>query len=153
MSDQENQIKSISVIADPILEGKLLGRCLKLLRKVHEYERESKEQSGIKNKRFIRRGVHEVTKSIRKGQIGIVFLACDIYPVDIAAHIPILCEEKDIYYGYLGSKRTLGAACKSKRPASVLMIAFNKGQSVKDKPFEELYHKVTSGIKKIHPYL
>ncbi|KAK6588796.1 hypothetical protein RS030_2372 [Cryptosporidium xiaoi] len=149
----EMKILNKSPIADPIFEGKLLERCLKLLKKVQEFERECNKDKSGKKERFIKRGVSEVTKSIRKGQTGIVFLACDIHPIDIIAHIPILCEEKNIYYGYLGSKRTLGTICKTKRPASAIMISFISENKIKDKPFYGSYNKVISGIKKIHPYL
>lgn len=149
----EEGITNKSAIADPIFGGKLLERCLKLVKKVQEYEKEERKEKGSKKVRYIRRGVHEVAKSIRKGQTGLVLIACDIHPVDIIAHIPILCEEKNIYYGYLGSKRTLGTICKSKRPASVLMISFNNESSVQDKPFYSIYSKVISNIKKVHPYI
>lgn len=149
----EEVIVNKSAIADPIFGGKLLERCLKLVKKVQEYEKEGNKEKGGKKVRYIRRGVHEVTKSIRKGQKGLVLIACDIHPVDVIAHIPVLCEEKSVYYGYLGSKRTLGTICRSKRPASVLMISFNDEDSVKDKPFYSVYSKVISGIKKVHPYI
>lgn len=149
----ETEILNKSPIADPIFTGKLLERCLKLLKKVQEFEKECNKDKTGKKERYIKRGVCEVTKSIRKGQVGVVFLACDIHPIDIIAHIPILCEEKSIYYGYLGSKRTLGTICKTKRPASAIMIAFNGENKIKDKPFYSSYSKVVSGIKKVHPYL
>ncbi|KAF7456087.1 putative 60S ribosomal protein L7a [Cryptosporidium felis] len=149
----EQEAVNKSPIADPILSGKLLERCLKLVKKVQEYEKEERKEKTDKKVRYVRRGVHEVTKSIRKGQKGLVLIACDIHPVDIIAHIPILCEEKNIYYGYLGSKKTLGMICKSKRPASVLMISFNNEKSIQDKPFYSIYNKVISSIKKIHPYI
>ncbi|KAJ1611909.1 HMG-like nuclear protein and pelota RNA binding domain-containing protein [Cryptosporidium canis] len=149
----EETIVNKSAIADPIFEGKLLERCLKLVKKIQEHEKDEKKDKGGKKVRYIRRGVHEVTKSIRKGQKGLVLIACDIHPVDIIAHIPILCEEKNVYYGYLGSKKTLGTICKSKRPASVLMISFNDESLIKDKPFYSIYSKVISSIKKVHPYI
>lgn len=149
----EETIVNKSAIADPIFGGKLLERCLKLVKKVQEFEKEGNKENGGKKVRYIRRGVHEVTKSIRKGQKGLVLIACDIHPVDVIAHIPVLCEEKNVYYGYLGSKRTLGTICRSKRPASVLMISFNNENSIKDKPFYSVYSKVISCIKKVHPYI
>ncbi|KAH8742172.1 nucleolar protein [Cryptosporidium ryanae] len=149
----EIEILNKSPIADPIFTGKLLERCLKLLKKVQEFEKECNKDKTGKKERFIKRGVSEVTKSIRKGHTGIVFLACDIHPIDIIAHIPVLCEEKNIYYGYLGSKKTLGTICKTKRPASAIMISLINENKIKDKPFYGSYNKVISGIKKIHPYL
>ncbi|OXB69757.1 UNVERIFIED_CONTAM: hypothetical protein H355_008185 [Colinus virginianus] len=53
---------------------------------------------------------------------GLVFFASDVFPIEIIAHLPILCEEKDVLYAYLCSKRTLGHAFRSQRPASVVML-------------------------------
>jgi H/ACA ribonucleoprotein complex subunit 2 len=41
----------------------------------------------------IRRGVKEVVKAVRKGEKGFVLIAGDISPIDVIAHLPILCED------------------------------------------------------------
>eukprot|EP00920_Eleutheroschizon_duboscqi_P041583 GHVT01099828.1.p1 GENE.GHVT01099828.1~~GHVT01099828.1.p1 ORF type:complete len:269 (-),score=47.12 GHVT01099828.1:716-1522(-) len=119
--------------------------------------------------RIVFRGVSEVGKMIRRGSTGLVFLASDVYPIDVAAHLPGVCEEKQIPYAYLAGKRLIGAACRSKRPASVVMVvkpandaqvkpstdgADDKekdGDQIKD--LHELYDKVEKSIKKNHPFL
>eukprot|EP00435_Cladocopium_sp_Y103_P073303 s106_g43.t1 len=70
----------VSPLADPLIADKLLDRALKLLKK------------AISEKQT-RRGVPECTKAMRKGQKGICFLAADIYPMDVFAHVPLLAEE------------------------------------------------------------
>lgn len=42
----------------------------------------------------LRRGVKEVVKAVRKGEKGFVLIAGDISPIDVIAHLPILCEDK-----------------------------------------------------------
>merc|ERR1719356_1344223 len=98
-----------SPIAQPLITDKLLSRALKLLKK------------AVSEKKT-RRGVPECTKAIRKGSKGIVFLAGDIYPMDVFAHVPVFCEEKGIYYCYVSSRHELGGACQTRRPISLIMV-------------------------------
>jgi H/ACA ribonucleoprotein complex subunit 2 len=89
--------------------------------------------------KHIKRGVKEVVKGLRKGEKGcvsvyglshlliycfcsLVVLAGDISPIDVISHVPVLCEDNDVPYCYIPSKRSLGEAASSKRPTSVLMI-------------------------------
>lgn len=145
-----------SPISRPLLDGKLLERSLKLVRLMINAEKELRVKKKSDSRvycRLVRRGVAEVTKSIRKGERGIVLLAGDVYPLDIIAHLPILCEEKKIVYGYVGSKAALGGACASGRPASVLMLVLApKGAEISAK-ISELYDKVSKGSKKCNPWL
>ncbi|KAL8270964.1 hypothetical protein Esti_005119 [Eimeria stiedai] len=127
----------VSPVAEPLLDGKALKRSLKLIQAVASREKisrnKSKENGGEgarKTVKLLRRGVHEVTKSLRKGEKGIVFFASDVYPIEITAHLPILCEEKGVTYAYICPKKALGHAFKSKRPASVIMVMNpGKGQT------------------------
>ncbi|CAE8602537.1 unnamed protein product, partial [Polarella glacialis] len=110
--EEEQEIKKslyTSPLATPLITDKLLDRALKLLKK------------GVAEKQT-RRGVPECTKAIRKGTKGICFLAGDIYPMDVFAHVPILCEEKGIHYCYVSSRHELGAACQTRRPISIVMV-------------------------------
>ena len=58
----------------------------------------------------IKKGTNEVTKVIERGQAKLVVMAVDTTPEEVLAHIPLLCEEKGIAYGYVPSKAELGAA-------------------------------------------
>eukprot|EP00408_Alexandrium_pacificum_P026803 CAMPEP_0171204488 /NCGR_PEP_ID=MMETSP0790-20130122/26067_1 /TAXON_ID=2925 /ORGANISM="Alexandrium catenella, Strain OF101" /LENGTH=95 /DNA_ID=CAMNT_0011669991 /DNA_START=92 /DNA_END=375 /DNA_ORIENTATION=- len=75
--EEEEEPKSlyVSPIANPIITDKLLDRALKLLKK------------AVSEKKT-KRGVPECTKALRKGFKGIVFLAADIFPMDVFAHVP-----------------------------------------------------------------
>ena len=58
----------------------------------------------------IRRGMNEVTKSIERVQAKIVIMAEDVSPPEILYHVPLLCEEKNVPYAYLSTKKNLGKA-------------------------------------------
>ena len=58
----------------------------------------------------IGKGTNEVTKMIERGNALLVFIAEDIDPPEIAAHLPVLSEEKEIPYVYLPTKDELGEA-------------------------------------------
>lgn len=71
----------------------------------------------------IRKGTNEVTKLIERGQAKFVVLSEDIQPEEILAHIPVLCDEKNIPYSYVPSKQELGTAAGLDVPtASVAVI-------------------------------
>lgn len=58
----------------------------------------------------IAKGTNEVTKQIERGQAKLVLMAEDVSPEEILAHVPLLCEEKGIPYGYVPTKQELGTA-------------------------------------------
>ena len=58
----------------------------------------------------IGKGTNEVTKMIERGNALLVFIAEDIDQPEIAAHLPVLAEEKEIPYVYLPTKDELGEA-------------------------------------------
>ena len=58
----------------------------------------------------ISKGANEATKQIERGQAKLVIMAEDVTPEEVLAHMPILCEEKNIPYAYVPSKEELGSA-------------------------------------------
>jgi len=56
----------------------------------------------------ISKGANEVTKQVERGQAKLVVMAEDVTPEEILAHMPVLCEEKNIPYAYVPSKEELG---------------------------------------------
>ena len=82
---------------------------------------------ALKNK-LIKRGVKEVVKAIRKKTEGknkseyLCILACDVSPVDVISHIPILCEKNNIPYIYIKDKHLLGLASGTKKPTCVVLL-------------------------------
>ena len=71
----------------------------------------------------VRRGIKEVVLAIRKDEKGVCVIAGDVYPVDVVAHIPLLCEEAEVPYCYVPKKADLGAAGLTKRPTSVVFVS------------------------------
>ncbi len=58
----------------------------------------------------ISKGTNEVTKQIERSQAKLVLIAENIEPEEIAAHLPVLCDEKKIPYVYVPDKLELGKA-------------------------------------------
>jgi len=89
----------------------------------------------------IKKGSNEVTKAIERGDAAIVIMATDVDPPEILAHIPSLCEERNVAYVYVSSKAELGAAIGLEKPtASVAIIDVGRGKPV----FEEIVNAVKS---------
>lgn len=53
---------------------------------------------------------------------GLCIIAGDISPIDVIAHVPILCEEAQMPYVYVPSKEELGLASLTKRPTSIVLV-------------------------------
>ena len=70
----------------------------------------------------IRKGMNEVTKSIERVQAKIVIMAEDVSPPEILFHIPLLCEEKGIPYGFLSTKKELGNVARINVSSSAIAI-------------------------------
>jgi len=58
----------------------------------------------------IRRGVNEVTKAVEREKAQLVVIASDVSPAEIVMHLPPLCDEKNIAYTYVPTKKELGEA-------------------------------------------
>jgi large subunit ribosomal protein L7Ae len=58
----------------------------------------------------IRRGTNETTKAIERGITSLVYIAEDVQPPEVVAHLPLLCEERKINYIFVPSKTRLGQA-------------------------------------------
>lgn len=104
--------------AIPLADEKNMKKVLKTVRK------------AAKNN-ALKRGVKEVVKALRKSPassptnrafIGVVVIAGDISPEDVISHLPVLCEDHNVPYIFVPSRAELGAAAKTKRPTSVVMI-------------------------------
>jgi H/ACA ribonucleoprotein complex subunit 2 len=127
----DEKVKYVSVIAKPLASRKSTKKLHKLVKKASQAK-------------FVKRGVKEVVKAIRKGEKGFCIIAGDISPVDVITHLPIMCEDRDIPYIYVPSKLDLGAAACTKRPTSCILV--NPGKN-----FEEmdLYEKLTAEARSV----
>ena len=90
------------------------------------------------------KGANEATKQVERGQAKIVVLAEDVTPEEILAHMPLLCEEKNIPYAYVPSKQELGVSAGLHVGTSAVAI-LNVG---KDKSSVETLVKKIEELKK-----
>lgn len=99
----------------------------------------------VKQTGKIRKGTNETTKSVERGLAKLVYIAMDVDPPEIVAHIPLLCEEKNIPYIYVKSKADLGKAVGiDVNCASAVII--DEGNLRKE--FASLVNKVRALMKK-----
>nr|CAG4636684.1 EOG090X0JRW [Eubosmina coregoni]SVE70194.1 EOG090X0JRW [Eubosmina coregoni] len=109
-SSYEELLHHVSVIAKPMASKKLTKRIYKLLKK------------ASKQKGFVRNGLKDVQRRIRLGERGLVIFAGDVTPVDIMAHMPAVCEEKQIPYCYTPSRLELGHSLGLKRTSLMVLV-------------------------------
>jgi len=88
----------------------------------------------------LRKGANEVTKLVERGDVIFVVMAEDVTPPEILMHMPPLCDERSIPFGFVPSKAELGNACGLEKPTSaVAILDAGKGKSLMD----ELTKKIT----------
>lgn len=79
----------------------------------------------------VRVGTNEVTKSSERAEAKLVVMAEDVDPVEILAHIPMLCEEKRIPYLYVPKKQRLGQSVGlTKSAASVAVVEAGEAKAL-----------------------
>lgn len=87
----------------------------------------------------VRKGTNEVTKLVERGDATFVVMAEDVDPPEILAHMPLLCEEREVPYAYVPSKAELGNASGLEKPtASVAIVDVGKGKSTMEKVLGEI---------------
>jgi H/ACA ribonucleoprotein complex subunit 2 len=132
----EERLSARNAISKPMAGKKLTKKVYKLVKK------------GAKAK-VVKRGVKEVVKGLKKGCKGLCIIAGDISPIDVIAHLPILCEEMDVAYIYVPSKADLGTAGATKRPTSCILITLKDKKG--DFDAQELYDEVLEEVKEAAP--
>jgi large subunit ribosomal protein L7Ae len=90
----------------------------------------------------IRKGTNETTKAIERNITKLVIIAEDVEPPEIVAHLPILCEERNIPYIYVPTKSQMGPALGIDIGAAAACIV-DPGES------KELIDQIINGLKKI----
>ena len=83
----------------------------------------------------IRKGTNEVTKIVERREAKIVIMAEDVTPVEILAHMPVLCKEREVVYCYVPTKVELGKISGLEKPtASIAITDLGNGEEI----FKEL---------------
>eukprot|EP01108_Squamamoeba_japonica_P002447 TRINITY_DN2169_c0_g1_i2.p1 TRINITY_DN2169_c0_g1~~TRINITY_DN2169_c0_g1_i2.p1 ORF type:complete len:145 (-),score=53.57 TRINITY_DN2169_c0_g1_i2:104-496(-) len=125
---------TISIIASPLANDKTKGKLFDLIKQASEAKQ-------------LRRGVKEVTKALRKGEEGLCVIGGDVSPIDVFTHIPVLCEDKDVPYIYVPSRKELGTVANTKRATTLVLIrAPEKGAS-----YRSAYDKARKLIASAQP--
>lgn len=70
----------------------------------------------------VTKGVNETTKAVERGICKFAVMAEDVTPPEILMHIPIICDEKKVAFGYVPSKEDLGKASGIGVPTSSIAI-------------------------------
>ncbi|MEM4633550.1 MAG: 50S ribosomal protein L7Ae [Candidatus Anstonellaceae archaeon] len=70
----------------------------------------------------IRKGANETTKGIESGNASLVVIAEDVDPEEVVMHLPMLCDEKNVPYCYVPTKKELGAAAGLSVPCAAVAI-------------------------------
>ena len=87
----------------------------------------------------VRKGTNETTKAIERGIAKIVIVAEDVEPPEVVAHIPILCEERNVPYIFVPSKSQLGPPLGIDiGAASATIIEPGEGQGLLNQIISEL---------------
>ena len=83
-------------------------------------------------------------------------MAADITPIDIISHLPVLSEEAQIPYIFVGSKEELGQASSTKRPTSCVMVCPSMkskkkatDDDEKDDDYKEMYDECFKEVQKL----
>lgn len=118
-------VSVLSPIASPLASKKLTKRLYKLV-------------AASAKGRTLRRGIKEVVKAVRKNQKGVCIIAGDVAPLDVISHLPLLCEDAAVPYVFTPRKEDLGAASRTKRPTSVVLVTAGKDKALAEEVREEL---------------
>ncbi|TFF98441.1 MAG: 50S ribosomal protein L7ae [Promethearchaeota archaeon] len=89
----------------------------------------------------IRKGMNETTKSIERSTAKLVVMAENVTPPEIVLHLPILCEEKGIPYGYVGKQEDLGHAVRINVSASAIAVE-DAGSSQNERELESMAERL-----------
>ena len=94
-------------------------------------------------KNAVCRGSNEVTKAAERGGAKLIIMAEDVNPPELLAHIPMICEEKQIPFGYVRHQEYLGKESglpEGVKTASIALLEIPKAA-------QEKYDNVISKIK------
>ncbi|EGR34359.1 hypothetical protein IMG5_014810, partial [Ichthyophthirius multifiliis] len=81
----------------------------------------------------IKKGANESTKALNRGLAELIIMASDATPLEILLHLPLLCEDKNVPYVFVPSKKDLGRACGSSRNVIAIALIKNLNSNQNDK--------------------
>ena len=93
----------------------------------------------------IKKGSNEVTKAAERGTAKFIVLAEDVNPPELLAHIPPICEEKSIPFGYVPSQEFLAKECGMPNGTKTASIAVMEISKSAQEQFNEVI-ELTKGL-------
>ena len=79
----------------------------------------------------VKKGINETTKSIERGIAKLVLIAEDVEPPEVIMYLPGLCDDKNVPYIFVKSKKDLGAAAGIAKPtAAASILVEGKGKDL-----------------------
>mgnify|MGYP001262919823 FL=1 len=93
----------------------------------------------------IKKGSNEVTKAAERGTAKFIVLAEDVNPPELLAHIPLICEEKSIPFGYVPSQEFLAKECGMPNGTKTASIAIMEISKSAQEQFNEVI-ELTKGL-------
>ena len=99
------------------------------------------EMIQANNNGRMKKGSNEVTKAAERGNAVFIIMAEDVNPPELLAHIPLICAEKNIPFGYVPSQEFLAKECgmpAGTRTASVAVLEISKSAQEKFNEVVEL---------------
>ncbi|ESO04566.1 hypothetical protein HELRODRAFT_78950 [Helobdella robusta] len=127
--DWDELVNRCQIIANPLASRKLTKKIYKVIKKAQKAK-------------HLRKGIKDVQKCLRKGEKGLIILAGDTHPIDVIAHLPIVCEEFQLPYCYVPSKEALGEASGSKRQTCAMLIKQHGD-------YKELYQECVDAVSSL----
>lgn len=97
--------------------------------------------SSASEKKQLRKGANEVTKTLNRSVAELVIIAGDADPIEIVLHLPLLCEDKNVPYIFISSRAALGRACGVSRSVIACSIV-KKDHSNLEKTIKNIKTKV-----------
>ena len=94
----------------------------------------------------VKKGMNEVIKVSERGDAKLVVMAEDVNPGELLAHIPLICGEKKIPFGYVPSQEFLAKECgmpNGTRTASVAILEISKSAQEKFNEVVELVNNLS----------
>merc|ERR1711976_288637 len=112
MSDKQSK-------AFPLADQSTATSILELLQQAFHYKQ-------------LKKGANEATKTLNRGQAELIVMAADTEPLEILLHLPLLCEDKNVPYVFVPSKRALGRACGVSRSVIACAILGEDGSQLEN---------------------
>jgi large subunit ribosomal protein L7Ae len=90
----------------------------------------------------IKKGTNETTKAIERGVAKLVIIAEDVEPPEVVAHLPIICEERNVPYVFVPARANMG-------PAMGIDVGAASACIVEPGDAQPLIEQVVSAISKL----